>query len=53
MGLKGIDRSHTGQNMAQIVSSVIEEHGIKPKFRYGMMDNASNIDRGYAVGGIP
>lgn len=42
LGLKEIQGSHTGSNMADILAKLFEEYGIERKIGYFMMDGASN-----------
>jgi hypothetical protein len=44
IGLRLLEGSHTGANMAGVVSELLQEYGIQDRLRYFMGDNASNND---------
>jgi len=44
IGLRLLEGSHTGANMAGVVSELLQEYGIQDRFGYFMGDNASNND---------
>ena len=44
VGLKVLDGSHTGESVAEVISTIIEEFAIEPKLGVFVADNAANCD---------
>ena len=44
IGLRLLEGSHTGSNMAGVVSELLQEYGVLERLRYFIGDNASNND---------